>query len=440
MRLIMVSCLLIIVSLTSIMADCVISGIVTDSAGKNIDSVRIRAVFPACTTYTDTSGAFSLNIAASSIRYGVSRNINEKGISWNKQSGTFNFIGYSGKKIKFDLIDVSGKSILSEQINNAGKNYGLKINLRTGIYFAQIKTDYRNDVYKIVKLNSGNTIISRVSSSLSKKSIISVASEADADTTYDLVFEKDSYDTVKVGIPRSTITYTYNVLLAKEQSVNDSLLYGLHWDNAALTEYFVSVAPTTGSYNIISSIPRVKWITLSSSSIDETHRRYIFAGSDNNSNTYLYSINMADGTVVSSPSYPSVPSVYKTVVYADSSTNDTISTLTSAGNFIELRYDKKSDSLYGLHWDNTDSTEYFVSVAPTTGSYNIISSIPGVKWITLSSSSIDETHRRYIFAGSDNNSNTYLYSINMTDGTVVSSPSYPSASTSGSNFIELRHF
>jgi hypothetical protein len=110
-------------------------------------------------------------------------------------------------------------------------------------------------------------------------------------------------------------------------------LYGLHWDASTLTEYLVSVNPTTGAHTLIGSIPNVMWISASPhyTTFDHINGRYIFRGVDAAINWALYSIDVNTGNVISNPSFP---------VLAD-----------PADNIIELQFDSSTGSLYGLHWD-----------------------------------------------------------------------------------------
>lgn len=68
--------------------------------------------------------------------------------------------------------------------------------------------------------------------------------------------------------------------------------------------------------------------------------------------------------------------------------------------------------------------EYFIQLNPATCSYTIIDSIPGVKWIGLSSSFYDKINNRYYFTGQDASSSNFLYGIDATNGNVISNPQF----------------
>jgi hypothetical protein len=188
-------------------------------------------------------------------------------------------------------------------------------------------------------------------------------------------------------------------------------------------EFLVTVNPSTGAHTKIDSLPGVKWIYTYPhyTTFDETNHRFIFRASDNTYNWRLFSVNAITGSVISNPVFP---------VVAD-----------SADNVIELEYDNSANVLYGLHWDNSDSLEYLVSINPTTGVFTKVDTIPGVKLIATSPhyTTFDATNHRYIFKGGDIPTNMYLYSIDATTGNVISNPSFPVLSDPADNIIELQY-
>ena len=203
---------------------------------------------------------------------------------------------------------------------------------------------------------------------------------------------------------------------------SSNILYGLHWDNSESKEYFVSVNVSTGAFTKLDSLPNVKWIATGPNftAYDKNNHRYIFRGGDNSGNWYLYSIDANTGNIISNPSFP---------IVSDPS-----------DNVIELQYDNSSNTLFGLHWDNSESREYFVSVNTTTGAFTKIDSLPGVKWIaTLPHyTTFDEINHRYIFRGGDNSGNWYLYSVDANTGNIISSPLFPVLTDPSYNVIELQ--
>lgn len=209
-----------------------------------------------------------------------------------------------------------------------------------------------------------------------------------------------------------------NIIELQYDNVSNTM-YGLHWDNSETREYFVSVNPTDGSFTIIDSIPSVKWITPTPkyTAFDETNHRYIFKGASSILDWRLYSLDAITGSVISNPLFPNL---------AD-----------PLDNIIELQYDNSSNTMYALHWDNSENREYFVSVNPTDGSFTIIDSLPGVNWVSTDHTTFDEINQRYIFRGGDVSGSFYLYSIDAITGSVVSNPLFPILNDPLDNVIEL---
>ena len=198
---------------------------------------------------------------------------------------------------------------------------------------------------------------------------------------------------------------------------SSGMLYALHWDATLQKEFLISIDQVTGSYTKIDSIPGVKWIAgWNYSTYDHVNGRYIFRGADAAMNWALYSIDVSTGSIISNPTFPQV------------NVPDVIT---------GLEYDNSSGNLYGLLWDDSLQTEFFITVDQTTGIHTILSSIPGVNQIKHSSTSIDELNGRYIFEGADPVSGWKLYSIDLTNGNVLFDPSFPVGLTPPENVIEL---
>lgn len=198
-------------------------------------------------------------------------------------------------------------------------------------------------------------------------------------------------------------------------------LYALHWDYSEEREYLVSIDPATGIHTHIDSIPALHWIVVDPgyTAFDETHGRFLLKGYDDFFNSYLYTIDVATGDVLSNIAFP---------VLAD-----------PGDMMFELQYDNSTDSLYALYWDYSDSTEYLVSVNPMTGSYIVLYPIPGVAATTSNPNytTFDEVHHRYFFKGLDTNGYGRLYCINVVTGIVEYQPIFPIVPTPGDNVIEL---
>jgi len=203
---------------------------------------------------------------------------------------------------------------------------------------------------------------------------------------------------------------------------SSNTLYGLHKNNSENRIYFVSVNSTNGVYTIIDSLPGVKTVVTEPhyTIFDETHHRYIFTGGDNSGNTHLYSVDANTGNIITNPSFPVL-----------SNPSDAL---------LGLQYDNTSNIIYAMHWINSESREYLISVNPATGTFATIDSIPGVKSIITIPHyfTYDEIHHHYFFRGGDNSGNYHLYSVDANTGNIISSPLFPVLTDSSDNLIELQ--
>jgi hypothetical protein len=187
-------------------------------------------------------------------------------------------------------------------------------------------------------------------------------------------------------------------------------------------EFLVTVNPSNSALNIVDSLPGVKWVQIDPgyTAFDENNHNYIFKGADQYWNNYLYTVNANTGNIIYNPPFP---------VLTDTS-----------DNVLELQFDNSSNILYGLHWDNSEGREYFVSVNQVSGTYTIIDSLPGVKWVMSNPNYtvFDKIHHHYIFRGADVNMNSYLYTVDALTGAILSNPSFPVLANQFDNIEELQ--
>jgi hypothetical protein len=271
----------------------------------------------------------------------------------------------------------------------------------------------------------------------------------------------------------------------------------------AQEEYFVQINPFTASYNIIDSLPVVKWIQ-GASSFDKINKRYIFYGEDVNINSHLYNINATNGSIISSQSsvnylilmkFDNLTGILYGIQYTttlananfvsinptnltytiinpininslngdvtfddinkrfifigdnsfgihclfsiDALTGYIISEPPLSNNISGIQFDNSSGKLYGLQWDNNSHTENFASINIANGTATIINSIPIIdqNWYY---STFDEINKRYTFIWTGNSGIHYLYTINASNGLVISNPSFP-AFTNTYNLIEPKY-
>ncbi|HEY0978913.1 MAG TPA: T9SS type A sorting domain-containing protein [Flavobacteriales bacterium] len=187
-------------------------------------------------------------------------------------------------------------------------------------------------------------------------------------------------------------------------------------------EHLVTVDPASGIHTIVGGIEGVHWVqTMPATSVfDEVNGRFIFQGTGDGTPSQLYSVDALDGSLIHQPNFPQGTSV--------------------GDNIVELQFDNSTGTLYGLHWDASEATEYLVSIDPSTGQHTLISAIPGVTMIAIlpNYTTFDENNGLYIFRGVNSSSVAKLYSIDVTTGDIVSSPSFPILADPMDNVVELQ--
>jgi outer membrane protein assembly factor BamB len=87
------------------------------------------------------------------------------------------------------------------------------------------------------------------------------------------------------------------------------------------------------------------------------------------------------------------------------------------------------------------STEYFVTVSPSSGIHTVVDSIPGVKMVQIgpSCSTVDKLHGKYFFKGQDQSGNWDLYAMNGPTGKVIRKFPLPSNMGGFSNLFGLEY-
>jgi outer membrane protein assembly factor BamB len=216
----------------------------------------------------------------------------------------------------------------------------------------------------------------------------------DGSTASNILYTIDIVDgTVKYHPenPENTGEYEFDPVTNK--------LYGLWWDNG--TQKFVSVDRVTGDRTEISRISGIQGVIMGSSAFCSDSGQYIFVGYKSSTETYhIYTINVNNGTVKYNPLNPEFTGEYK--------------------------YDPATNKLYGLWLNGT--TQKLVSVDRISGERTEIFNIPDNSGVISGSSAFDADSGRYLFVGfSGDHTKQYLYTIDITDGTVknkVLNPDY----------------
>jgi len=169
------------------------------------------------------------------------------------------------------------------------------------------------------------------------------------------------------------------------------------WSVAASQgEFIVQIDRTNGSYiKIGPAIAGITYIYPDDRTLDESTGTFYFPASTPDR---LYSVAASNGSTVNNP---------------------------SVNHLNAFQFDNSTGLLYGLEQDNTNNVKYFVSINSITGaSTRVGSSIPSSSVFGGAFSTYNNTTHTFIFLDPPN----LLYSVNATNGSVISSPALALAS------------
>lgn len=162
--------------------------------------------------------------------------------------------------------------------------------------------------------------------------------------------------------------------------------YGLWWDAGSSLEYFVSYDPSTSTKTLVDTIPGIKLISGGASVFDAHQNRYVFIGGASSS-TMAYNI-------------------------IDASTGALLSQSPVVGRQVDnMVYSPNERKIYGVWWDASTATEYFVSIDPYTSTRTVLASIPEVQWIVSGNAAYDSRCDQYVFIGGTGGSATMAYIV-----------------------------
>ncbi len=162
----------------------------------------------------------------------------------------------------------------------------------------------------------------------------------------------------------------------------------------AQNEYLVKVDPSTGAFTKLDSIPDVLYIGTAPNytNLIEPNNSYFFNGIPwYGGQGSLFAINMSDGTVQSKVSI-----------------NSPVSTFV---------YGKGSGILYGIRYGSP--YESLVSVNINTGSFTTINTLTGIA--SVDEMTYNNNSNQLFILGENGTGSRFLYTVNGTDGTIVSS-------------------
>ena len=189
---------------------------------------------------------------------------------------------------------------------------------------------------------------------------------------------------------------TFVFISFSSQTLIGQILYGLKKTvNGSMSIPFdvVNIDPSTGNTTFEVSTNSLVAVAAGATAYDQQNKRYFCWGFNANNSNRLYVMDIDDST-----------------------SNDF--NLTGVQP-IEIEYDLQHDKLYGLWWDG--SMEHFGEIDTQTGQATSIATLPGVNAVAIGNSTFDSNTGRFLFMGVSGNQ-TKLYSINVLDGSILSSP------------------
>lgn len=177
----------------------------------------------------------------------------------------------------------------------------------------------------------------------------------------------------------------------------NGLLYGLYWDN---TQFFLAtVSPTTGIFTQIGSTPiaGLSSTLQGATAFDDNHHRY-FALESN----LLFSIDAISGALIASPAL----------------------SLTADEQLVHFYYNTTLDTLNGLIQNTTTHIFTLISINTTTGFITRIGT--GTTFGDGNgSSTIDETNQQYFYNYSIGGTATYIATMDIATGNLISNNLIP---------------
>ena len=190
--------------------------------------------------------------------------------------------------------------------------------------------------------------------------------------------------------------FAFVIISFLSQSLYGQTLYGLKKTvNGSMTIPFdvVNIDPSTGNTTIEVSTNSLVAVASGATAYDQQNKRYFCWGFNASNSKRLYVMDIDDST----------------------SNNFNLTGVQP----IEIEYDLQHQKLYGLWWDG--SMEHFGEIDTQTGQATSIATLPGVNAVAIGNSTFDSNTGRFIFIGVSGNQ-TKLYSINVLDGSILTSP------------------
>lgn len=196
-----------------------------------------------------------------------------------------------------------------------------------------------------------------------------------------------------------------NTVFGLEYDNTTDTLYGLYRD-ASNVFNFSWIDPATGNVTIKSSLPSITGYMPWGTTYDSNHHRYMLQGTMT-SYTELIVIDAWTGAITSA-NFLSV-------------------SIFAAG----LEYNNADNRLYCIASSNQWQVPQFDSVEVSTGVQHFIADMPPMSFLQIGASGINENAGHYFFVAQDPMiDSATLYTLDMTNGSILSMAYYPYTNTS----------
>ena len=198
-----------------------------------------------------------------------------------------------------------------------------------------------------------------------------------------------------------------DVIHQMEFNCKDSSLYAIKvvWLPGVNERYLVKINPTTGVTTTISPSSIFDWyVTNGGTTIDPNTNTYYVQVTDNNqSNFWLYGIDLTSGTVTSSALLPDPDVIH------------------------QMEFNCKDSSLYAIKVNFSPNQRFLVKIDPSTGVATTLSSSSIFDWYINQGGTTIDPHNNiyYVRVGDNNLLNQSLCGIDLSTGNVVSNAPLP---------------
>lgn len=196
-----------------------------------------------------------------------------------------------------------------------------------------------------------------------------------------------------------------NTVFGLEYDNTTDTLYGLYRDGSNVF-HFSWIDPATGDVHLKNSLPSITCFSPWSTTYDSNHHRYLFQGCLS-SYTELVVIDAWTGVITHA-------NFFSVSIFAAA-----------------MEYNNTDNRLYCVASSNQWQFPQFDSVEVTTGIQHNIANLPLMSFIQIGASEINENAGHYFFVAQDPMiDSATLYTLDITNGTILSMAYYPYTNTS----------